>query len=147
MTPDQRPESEQKPARANKRRLYVLLFLHASLLLYSLTGILSKFASSEEFLSLPFLGYYAGIIALLGIYAIAWQQVIKRIALSTAFANKAITVLWGMFWGVLIFGESMNAWKIIGGILVAIGVIVFVLADKPDETEPPADDELLGEGL
>lgn len=147
MTPDQRPESKQKPARANKKRVYVLLFLHAALLLYSLTGILSKFASTEEFLSLPFLGYYAGIIALLGIYAIAWQQVIKRIALSTAFANKAITVLWGMFWGVLIFGESMNAWKIIGGILVAIGVIVFVLADKPDETEPPADDELLGEGL
>lgn len=124
-----------------------LLALHVVLFVYSLTGILGKWASAENFLSLPFVGYYAGIIVLLGVYAVAWQQVIKLLPLTTAFANKAVTVIWGMLWGVLLFGEQINGWKIVGAILVVAGVILFVLDEKPSQNEPAADDELLGEGL
>lgn len=129
------------------KRAVSLLALHVTLLVYSVSGIFGKLAASEEPLSFSFVAYYAGVIAILGIYAIAWQQIIKRLPLTTAFANKAVTVLWGMMWGVLLFGEQMNAWKIVGAVLVVTGVVFFVLADKPEDSEPPADDELLGEGL
>ncbi len=135
----------QQPKKLSKR-IGALLALHAVLFLYSFTGILGKFAAEYDVLSLPFLAYYAGVIALLGIYALAWQQVIKHLPLTTAFANKAITVLWGMLWGLLIFGESINAWKVIGGIVVAMGVILFVRADS-DDLAADSKDDLVGEDL
>lgn len=127
--------------------MIALCVLHVVLLLYSFTGILGKFAAQTDFLSLSFLAYYAGVIALLGVYAIAWQQVIKHLPLTTAFANKAVTVLWGMLWGALIFKESINVWMIIGGVMVAGGVILFVKADSDDIERSEDQDALVGEEL
>lgn len=138
-------QSMQQPKKLSKR-IGALLALHAVLFLYSFTGILGKMASQYDVLSVPFLAYYAGVIALLGIYALAWQQVIKHLPLTTAFANKAITVLWGMAWGLLIFGESINAWKVAGGLMVAVGVILFVRADG-DDLATDVQDDLAGEDL
>lgn len=107
--------------------------LHLILLLYSLEGILSKLASSQAFLSSRFCLCYGGIIAILGIYAIAWQQIIKRLPLTTAFANKAITVVWGLVWGMLIFRESITLGKLAGAALVVAGVVLFSTADKEVE--------------
>ena len=32
-------------------------------------------------------------------YAAGWQQVIKHLPLTTAYANKAVTVVWGILAG------------------------------------------------
>ncbi len=144
-------QGKQQPRKLSKR-IGALLALHAVLVLYSLTGILGKMAAEHDVLSIPFFAYYAGVIFLLGIYALAWQQVIKKfqlikhLPLTTAFANKAITVLWGMLWGSLLFAEDINAWKIIGALIVSVGVILFVRADK-DDLASEHRNELVGEDL
>lgn len=79
-------------------------------MIYSMSGICSKLASGEKFLSPHFCLYYAIIILLLGFYAIGWQQIIKRLPLTTAFANKAVTVVWGIIWGAVFFRKSYD-WK------------------------------------
>lgn len=107
-----------------------LILLNILLLLYSTGGIFSKLAAAEDLFSLKFCIYYAIIIVLLGGYALGWQQIIKRMPLTTAFANKAITVVWGLMWGVLIFDEKITTGKIIGAMLVIAGVILFSMADK-----------------
>lgn len=107
-----------------------LILLNILLLLYSTGGIFSKLAASEDLFSLKFCIYYVIIIALLGGYALGWQQIIKRMPLTTAFANKAITVVWGLMWGILIFDEKITTGKIIGAMLVIAGVILFSMADK-----------------
>lgn len=112
------------------KRVIILALLHLLLFVYSMSGIFSKLASKESFFSFRFCLYYACIILLLGIYAIGWQQIIKRLPLTTAFANKAITVLWGLMWGVVIFHEKVTAGKLIGVALVIAGVALFALADK-----------------
>ena len=58
-----------------------------------------------------------------------FQQIIKRLPLTTAFANKAITVVWGIVWGFLFFGESINALKVAGALLVVAGVVVYARSD------------------
>ncbi len=113
----------------SKGRLIILLVLHVLLAIYSTSGIFSKLAAGEPFLSTRFCLYYGVIIALLGIYAIGWQQIIKRIPLTAAFANKAVTVVWGMIWGVLWFRERITPGKVAGGALVILGVVIFALAD------------------
>lgn len=106
-----------------------LLLLHLLLAGFSLSGVFTKLASGTEFLSRSFILYYGIVIFILGVYAIAWQQVIKRMPLTSAYANRAVTVVWGIVWGLLFFGESINAGKIAGAIVVIAGVLLYVKAD------------------
>ena len=114
----------------NKTTIKTLIGLHGMLMVYSMSGICSKLAAGESFLSARFCIYYAVIIVLLGVYAIGWQQVIKRIPLTTAFANKAVTVVWGIVWGWFFFGESITPGKLIGAGMVIAGVVLFAKSDE-----------------
>ena len=112
------------------KKISTNLLLHGILMLYSMGGIFGKLAGAEPFFSFKFCLYYGMIIGILGIYAIGWQQIIKRMPLTTAFANKAVTVVWGLVWGVLFFHEQITVGKIAGVVLVAIGVVIFAKADQ-----------------
>lgn len=107
-----------------------LLLLHLMLMVYSMSGIFSKLAVGQPFLSFHFCLYYGVIIALLGLYAIGWQQIIKRMPLTLAFANKAVTTVWGLVWGLLFFQERVTVGKLAGIALIVAGVVVFSTADK-----------------
>lgn len=107
-----------------------LLFLHIELLLFSLGGVCSKMAAQNEFLSFWWLFWYALVILNLGVYAIVWQQIIKHLPLNTAYANKAVTIAWGILWGALFFHETIKWNMIVGALIVIIGVIVVVRADE-----------------
>ena len=118
-----------------KSKLKTLILLHGMLMIYSMSGICSKLAAGESFLSFRFCLFYGIIILLLGFYAIGWQQIIKRMPLSTAFANKAVTIIWGLVWGVLFFDERITVKKIIGILLVVIGIVIFAKSDEVTEDE------------
>lgn len=113
----------------NHKKLKTLLALHLLLMVYSMSGICSKLASKVPFLSVQFCLYYAAIIGLLGIYAIGWQQIIKRLPLTTAFSNKAVTVVWGIVWGAAFFQEPVTVKKILGAFLIVVGVVLYARAD------------------
>lgn len=119
----------------NKSRIKTLFFLHLMLMIYSMSGIYSKLAAKQPFLSLKFCLYYGCIIFFLGFYAVGWQQIIKRLPLTTAFANKAITVVWGVVWGVVFFHESITVGKIVGILCIMIGVVIYSGADGVDKDE------------
>lgn len=106
-----------------------LLALHALLALYSLCSICGKLAAGFEFMSPGFVLCYGGMIGVLGVYAIGWQQVIKRMPLTSAYANKAVTIVWGIVWGVLLFREAVTPAKLIGAAVVLAGVVLFSVAD------------------
>ena len=70
------------------KRMRTLVLLHIMLMIYSMSGICSKLAAGQKFLSMKFCLYYGLIILLLGFYAIGWQQIIKRMPLTAAFAKR-----------------------------------------------------------
>jgi len=111
----------------SKVKLYFLL--HLLLMFYSSVSILGKLAASKPFLSRDFILLYGAEMLVLAVYAIAWQQFIKRMPLSAAYANRAVMIIWGCIWGVLLFHERLTAGKIIGGLLVLCGVALYGLAD------------------
>jgi drug/metabolite transporter (DMT)-like permease len=106
--------------------------LHVILMVYSFGGFFSKTAALSDFLSLKFVMCYGMIILILGIYAIAWQQIIKKVPLTTAYANKAITVVWGLVWGFVFFGEKITKGKLLGVALIVTGIVLFATADKEE---------------
>lgn len=113
-------------------KIKVLIALQVLLMVYSASGILSKLAAGQPFLSWQFVLCYAGILGLLGVYAIGWQQIIKRLPLTTAYANRAVAVIWGLVWGGLLFGESATPLELVGAAFVIAGVVLFAKADGKD---------------
>lgn len=110
-----------------------LVALHVLLLVYSFSGFFSKKAAYQPFMSPKFILLYAGMLFILAVYAIGWQQIIKRLSLTLAFANKAVTVVWGMVCGALFFGESVTPTMLLGALLVIVGVTLFSFADRKGE--------------
>jgi len=108
----------------------VLLLLHLLLVFYSIAGIMSKFAGFSEPFSLAFFAYYLLVLVILVIYAFGWQQVLKHLPLTTAFANRAITVIWGIIWGVVVFDESVSFGKVVGALLIIVGIFIFSKTEK-----------------
>lgn len=116
-----------------KEYIKPLIFLHILLALYSLGGISSKLAGQQEFLSFKFCLYYGIVLFVLFLYALLWQQVLKKLPLVTAFANKAVIVIWGILWGALFFKETITLTKIIGAIVIVVGVYLVVSGDEYKE--------------
>lgn len=112
-----------------------MIILHLILALYSLTSIASKFAGGEDFPSWRFVIFYGISMAGLAVYAVAWQQIIKHMPLITAYANKGVTVIWGILWGYLIFDEEVTPRKLCGAAVIVAGIILIVTADAKQETE------------
>lgn len=104
--------------------------LHILLLVYSLGSICSKLAGEAEFLSAPFFLYYGLVLLILAAYAIFWQQILKVIPLTTAYASKAVTVIWGLIWGLLFFQESLSVQKVLGAAVIIVGIVMVVKADE-----------------
>lgn len=112
-----------------KKDIKTMIFLHLLLAFYSLAAVCSKVASGSSFLSPKFIVFYGALLFILFGYAIAWQQILKRIPLITAFANKAVTVIWGLLWGLVLFDEDISIMKIVGSVVITMGVITVVKSD------------------
>ena len=87
----------------------------------------AKFASGQEFLSFKFILFYGIEILILGVYAIIWQQLIKKFDISVAYANKAMGLLWSIVWAILIFNETITIKNVIGVIIIESLGYIFVM--------------------
>lgn len=92
--------------------------------IYTLSGVAAKNASAFEVFSWQFIFFYGLEIAVLGIYAILWQQIIKKFDLSIAYANRAMAVVWSLLWAVVFFHETITMNNMIGVLIVLIGTII-----------------------
>lgn len=118
-----------------KGKIKWFVFLHIIILMISCSSISSKLAGINM-PSIKGLFYYGITICILGVYAIAWQQVIKHLPLITAYANKAVTTIWGLIWGYFLFHEKITPLKLIGAAVVICGVYLVVSGDESaDETQ------------
>lgn len=108
----------------NGMNLKNLLFLQGIIVIYTLSGVAGKFASAHDFMSAGFIMFYGFEILILGIYAILWQQIIKKFDLSIAYANRSIALLWSMIWAVIFFSEQVTVKNIFGVVIVIIGTVI-----------------------
>ncbi len=128
-----------------------LVILHIFLAVYSMTGIASKLAAQNDFMSFWFIFYYCVVLLGLFVYAVAWQQIIKHMPLITAYANRGVTVIWGIVWGYLFFSEEITVRKLIGAAVIVCGIVFIVTADAENESAEDAagtgsDPEIVPEG-
>ena len=106
-----------------------ILFLIGVNLIYACTSIFTKMASREEMLSWAYLLWIAGAVGVMGLYAILWQQVIKRMEISTAYMFKGTSLIFGLMLACLLFGEQITLNNIIGAAIIITGIALYSKAE------------------
>lgn len=99
---------------------YALLI--SAFFIYSSSGIFSKYASIQKFLSFPYIGFLAGVIFVLGIYAVLWQQIIKRMPVGDAYLFKGTGTIFGLLIAHYMFGEIITINNCIGAAIIITGI-------------------------
>ena len=114
------------------RSLKYFLALQGLLILFSLAGVLVKLAAEAwnraGFWSPGVLGALAGSVALLALYALGWQGVLKRLPLTVAYFNRGLAVFWGLAWAVFFFGETLTLFNLLGTAVICAGL---ALVNRP----------------
>ena len=66
--------------------------------------------------------FFCAEIVFLGIYAIIYQQALKRFSLVVAMSNKGITVILGLLWSVILFHENVGLLNVLGAVFIIFGI-------------------------
>ncbi len=96
--------------------------IQGAVMVYSFCGVFQKLASRHPFLSWSFILLYGLSIAVLFVYALLWQMVLKRTTLTVAYSNRAIAMIWSLVWSAFFFQEVIRWNQVIGAIIICIGV-------------------------
>ena len=113
-----------------KTKLKEIFILQIVIAIYTLSTVFANFASGQEFMSFKFILYYGLEMLILAVYAVVWQQLIKKFDISVAYANKAMGLLWSIVWAILIFNETITIKNVIGVVIVIVGTIIVNSEDE-----------------
>lgn len=116
-----------------------ILVLQVIIIIYSCSSICAKVASGQETV-LRMLMFTALEFLCLAVYALLWQQAIKKFDLSVAYANRAMVLLWSMLWAVLVFHDTITLRNILGVLLVIAGTFVINTEKNDDRKMEKYDD-------
>ena len=114
-------------------RLRQTLLVQCAVLIMSFSGVFQKIAGKHPLLSMPFILYFGLSVLVMGIYAVLWQIILKRMPLSVAYSNRAISTIWTVLWGVLLFHESLTWNKALGAVIICVGVYLVNASDAEPE--------------
>lgn len=92
-------------------------------MLYACVGICTKKAALQSPMSWWYWLWFVGAVAVIGIYAMLWQQVLKRIELGTAYMFKGTSLIFTMLIAALLFGEAITVPNIIGSVIIIVGIV------------------------
>lgn len=106
------------------RKAKDVVLLQAVIIIYTVSGVMSKEASASGGNLLRFLFFFGMEFVALGVYALFWQQMIKRFELSVAYANRSMAVVWSMVWAVVFFHDDITVHNILGVALVVAGTLI-----------------------
>ena len=114
----------------NKYPVKLMIVLHLGLMISSLSGVFAKMAAQEALLSLPFFFYYGLDLVAMFHYAIIWQQILKRMPLTVAYANRPVSLVWGLIWGAMLFRETITWNMLLGAAVIFVGIYIMVTSDE-----------------
>lgn len=117
-----------------------ILVLQTVVVIYTLSSVVAKFATGQELFSFSFFLFYGLEIVILGVYAILWQQMIKRFDLSVAYANRAMALLWSAVWAIVLFRDTLALKQVIGIAFVVLGTVI-VNSDQKQEADASTEQE------
>lgn len=120
-------------------KIKYFIYLHLCILIFSMTEIFGKLAANtykaEGMYSVKLYVYLALMLFVCMFYAFCWQKIIKHFELHTAYANRAMYLVWSQIWASMIFSEVITFKNVIGMLIVMMGVILVSTGDAGSDEE------------
>ena len=113
------------------KRWLIYVILIGINLLYACVSLFTKYTSQQEFLSWRYICGLAGAVCVMGIYAILWQLVLKRVELSLAYMFKGTSIVFVMLLAYWLFSEQITWNNIIGAMIIILGIVLYANDSKP----------------
>lgn len=110
---------------------YIVLIL--AIAIYSLVGVMTRCASMYPFLSWQYISFVVGAVGILGVYALLWQQIIRRMAISTAYMFRGLGVVFTLLLCYFVFCETITINNIIGSVIIISGITLFSYVDAKEK--------------
>ncbi len=110
-----------------------ILMLQGIIIIYTISSVMAKLASASKDEPLRFLLFFGLEFVILAVYAVLWQQMIKRFELSVAYANRSMAILWSMIWAVVFFHDRITLQNILGVGLVLLGTVIVNMDARKEE--------------
>lgn len=102
--------------------------------LFSFSGVLMKFAAmtweEKGLFNIELYSYIAAYLLLMAMYALFWQRIIKRVALSSAYLCKGMALFWSLLWSALIFRERISIYNMLGIGVIFVGTFMMAVGDE-----------------
>ena len=108
-----------------KKAIQTYTYLISVNLLYACVTIFTKYASQHEFLSASYWLGLCGAVVVMGAYAVCWQQILKRVELSTAYMFKGTSLIFIMLLAWVLFEEQITLNNLIGAVVIITGITLF----------------------
>lgn len=113
------------------RKWVIYIVLIGINMLYACVSLFTKYASQQDFMSWNYVLGLIGAVSIMGLYAVLWQQVLKRIELSLAYMFKGTSLIFVMLLANFIFGEQITWNNIVGAIIIVGGIVLFANYAEP----------------
>lgn len=107
-----------------KLGLKSIVILQLIVIVYTFSPFFGKMARMYDFMSGMFILYFVLDFLVLAVYALLWQQALKRFDLHVAYANRAIAIVWGIVWAALFLKEEITVANIIGTVIIIAGMML-----------------------
>ncbi|MFG6339820.1 MAG: hypothetical protein K1W31_15810 [Lachnospiraceae bacterium] len=111
-----------------KNNVILFLLMQIMNVIFSLNSVLMKLASiswqQEGLFAIKTVAILMAAVAVLGVYAVAWQAILSKVDLAQAYLNKGTVVFWGLVWSALVFREQITLFNIVGSVVIFIGLMM-----------------------
>ena len=108
-----------------KGKLPIYCALLGANLVYACESVFVKLASAQEQFSLKYFLFLACAVCVLGIYAIVWQQIIKRIPIAEAYMFKGTALIFVLLISALFLGEGITLFNVLGAAMIVSGIFLY----------------------
>lgn len=94
-------------------------------LLYSFEPIAAKYTSQQECSTLAFWLGLGMVFGILGLYAIFWQQLLKKIPLSVAYMFRGSTLIFVLILSVILLEDTITLYNGLGALMIVTGIALY----------------------
>ena len=113
---------------SDKRVLFAAMLL--AILAESMTAPFLKLGGRHPFLSMGYILWFLGAMAILAIYAVIWQLILEHVPLTVAYLRKGLSYVLALVWAAVIFQEIITWKQILGISLIIVGMVVSISDER-----------------
>lgn len=112
----------------NKTIQYIVLIL--VYLFYAGISVIMKYTGLQQPLSFEWCVGFVLLVGTLGVYAIAWQQILKRIELGVAYMFKGLSLFFIMLLLAICYDEPITPMKLVATGIIMVGIALYAKSNE-----------------